>query len=74
MSIRDLWGTTTPYDVPIALADPGDALVFGYAHQLLTGLIDRQARGLLSAVPRKDAEQGRPQPAVALSAPRRATT
>jgi hypothetical protein len=37
------------------------ALVFGYAYQLLTGLIDRQAMGLLSSVPSKDAQQGRPQ-------------
>jgi hypothetical protein len=71
VSIRDLWGTTTSRSPWQILAY---ALVFGYAHQLLTGLIDREARGLLSAVPRKDAEQGRPQPAVALSAPRRATT
>jgi hypothetical protein len=108
VSIRNLRGTATPYDVPIALAllkvpagaltalgaliairgefIPGlsaldsqeqilaYALVFGYAQQLLTGLIDRQARDLLSAVPSKDAEQERPQLSVALSPPQRATT
>ncbi|MCV2489193.1 hypothetical protein OF117_07435 [Geodermatophilus sp. YIM 151500] len=95
VSIRNLKGTATPYDVPIALAllkvpagalmalgaliairgefIPGlsaldsqeqilaYALVFGYAQQLLTGLIDRQAQGLLNAVPSKDAAQDRPQ-------------
>ena len=95
VSIRNLRGTSTPYDIPIALAllkvpagaltaigaliaIQGDfipglsaldsqeqilayALVFGYAQQLLTGLIDRQAHDLLNAVPSKDAEQGRPQ-------------
>jgi hypothetical protein len=94
VSIRNLRGTETPYDVPIALAllkvpagaltaigaliairgnfVPGlsaldtqvqilaYALVFGYAQQLLTGLIDRQARQLLDAVPSKDADQSRP--------------
>jgi hypothetical protein len=93
VSIRNLRGTETPYDVPIALAMlkvpagaltaigalvairgefvPGlsaldtqeqilaYALLFGYAQQLLTGLIDKQARSLLSAVPSKDPEQGR---------------
>ena len=100
VSIRNLRGTATPYDVPIALAllkvpagaltalgaliaiqgefIPGlsaldsqeqilaYALVFGYAQQLLTGLIDRQALGLLSAVPSKDAAQDRPQLSVAM--------
>lgn len=99
VSIRNLRGTATPYDVPIALAllkvpagaltavgaliaIRGDfvpglsaldsqeqvlayALVFGYAQQLLTGLIDRQADGLLSSIPSKDAQQGRPQLSVA---------
>jgi hypothetical protein len=108
VSIRNLRGTATPYDVPIALAllkvpagaltalgaliairgefIPGlsaldsqeqilaYALVFGYAQQLLTGLIDRQALGLLSAVPSKDAEQDRPQLSVAMSAAQNATT
>jgi hypothetical protein len=99
VSIRNLRGTSTPYDLPIALSllkvpagaltaigaliairgefIPGlsaldsqeqilaYALVFGYAQQLLTGLIDRQALGLLSSVPAKDAEQSRPQLSVA---------
>jgi hypothetical protein len=99
VSIRNLRGTSTPYDLPIALSllkvpagaltalgaliairgefIPGlsaldsqeqilaYALVFGYAQQLLTGLIDRQALGLLSSVPAKDAEQDRPQLSVA---------
>jgi hypothetical protein len=95
VSIRNLRGTSTPYDLPIALAllkvpagaltaigaliairgqfVPGlsaldtqeqilaYALVFGYAQQLLTGLIDKRALGLLDSVPSKDAEQARPQ-------------
>jgi hypothetical protein len=95
VSIRNLRGTETPYDIPIALAllkvpagaltavgaliairgafIPGlsaldsqeqilaYALVFGYAQQVLTGFIDRQASQLLSSVPSKDAEQSRPQ-------------
>jgi hypothetical protein len=95
VSIRNLRGTQTPYDVPIALSllkapagaltavgaliairgafIPGlseldsqeqilaYALIFGYAQQLLTGLIDRQADQLLGSVPSKDAEQSRPQ-------------
>jgi hypothetical protein len=99
VSIRNLRGTATPYDVPIALAllkvpagaltaigaliairgefIPGlssldsqeqilaYALVFGYAQQLLTGMIDRQAMDLLNMVPSKDAQQGRPQLSVA---------
>jgi hypothetical protein len=94
VSIRNLRGTSTPYDIPIALAllkvpagaltaigaliairgefVPGlsaldsqeqilaYALIFGYAQQLLTGLIDRQALGLLDSVPSKDVEQSRP--------------
>ena len=44
--------------------------MFGYAQQLLTGLIDRQALGLLSSVPSKDAAQGRPQLSVAIPGPR----
>jgi hypothetical protein len=100
VSIRNLRGTATPYDVPIALAllkvpagaltalgaliairgefIPGlsaldsqeqilaYALVFGYAQQLLTGLIDRQAMGLLNSVPSKDPAQGRPRLSVAV--------
>jgi hypothetical protein len=107
VSIRNLRGTATPYDVPIALAllkvpagaltalgaliairgevIPGlsaldsqeqilaYALVFGYAQQLLTGLIDRQALGLLSAVPSKDAAQDRPQLSAAIPAAQNAT-
>jgi hypothetical protein len=94
VSIRNLRGTSTPYDVPVALAllkvpagaltalgalvairgefVPGlsaldnqeqvlaYALVFGYAQQLLTGLIDKKALGLLDSVPGKDPEQSRP--------------
>jgi hypothetical protein len=37
------------------------ALVFGYAQQLLTGLIDRQGQSLLAAVPLKDASVPRPE-------------
>lgn len=105
VSIRNLKGTATPYDVPIALAllkvpagaltalgaliairgefVPGlsaldsqeqilaYALVFGYAQQLLTGLIDRQAQDLLNAVPSKDPAQNRPQ--LSVTARREAT-
>ena len=94
VSIRNLRGTATPYDIPIALAllkAPAGALtavgaiiairgefvpglsaldsqeqilayslLFGYAQQLLTGLIDKRALGLLDTVPSKDAEQSRP--------------
>lgn len=93
VSIRNLRGTCTPYDIPIALAllkvpagaltalgaliairgqfIPGlsaldtqeqilaYALIFGYAQQLLTGLIDRRALDLLDTVPSKDPEQSR---------------
>ena len=103
VSIRNVRGTSTPYDLPIALAllkvpagaltaigaliairgqfVPGlsaldtqeqilaYALVFGYAQQLLTGLIDRQAHGLLNSVPSKDAEQARPRPSAAAPGP-----
>lgn len=96
VSIRNLRGTSTPYDIPVALAFlkvpagaltaigaliairgqfiPGlsaldtqeqilaYALVFGYAQQLLTGLIDKRAHSLLDKVPSKDAEQSRPPP------------
>lgn len=88
VSIRTIRGTSTPYDVPVALAClkvpagaatavaalifirgefvPGlsaldnqeqilaYALVFGYAQQLLTKLIDRQAQDVLDAVPSKE--------------------
>ncbi|MGH3912230.1 MAG: hypothetical protein ACRDTC_02280 [Pseudonocardiaceae bacterium] len=94
VSIRNLRGTSTPYDIPIALAllkvpagaitalgaliairgefIPGlsaldsqeqilaYALIFGYAQQLLTGLIDRRAHDLLDTVPSKDPEQSAP--------------
>lgn len=33
--------------------------MFGYAQQLLTGLIDKRAMGLVNSVPRKDPEQDR---------------
>lgn len=89
-SIRTIRGTSTPYDVPVALAClkvpagaatavaalifirgefvPGlsaldnqeqilaYALVFGYAQQLLTKLIDRQAQDVLNSVPSKESE------------------
>ncbi len=95
VSIKNLSGTSTPYDVPFALAAlklplgtltaiggllalrgefiPGlseldsqgqilaYALVLGYAQQLLTGLIDKQADHLLSASPGKDTHVDRPQ-------------
>jgi hypothetical protein len=95
ISIRNLRGTSTPYDIPIALAwlkvpvgaltaigaliavrgefVPGlsaldsqeqvlaYALVFGYAQQLLTGLIDRKALDVMSLVPSKDRQQSRPE-------------
>lgn len=97
VSIRNLRGTSTPYDIPIALAllkvpagaltalgaliairgefIPGlsaldtqeqilaYALIFGYAQQLLTGLIDRRAFDLLDTVPSKDPEQSSLPPA-----------
>jgi hypothetical protein len=98
LSIRNLRGTQTPYDIPIALAwlkvpvgaltaigtliairgafVPGlsaldsqeqvlaYALIFGYAQQLLTGLIDRHALQVLASVPSKDPEQDQPLPPV----------
>jgi hypothetical protein len=98
ISIRNLRGTATPYDIPIALAwlkvpvgaltaigaliairgafIPGlsaldsqeqvlaYALIFGYAQQLLTGLIDRQALEVMASVPSKDPDQDRPPPPV----------
>lgn len=88
IAIRNLNGTTTPYDVPLALAVlkvplgaltsigllialQGDfvpglseldsqgqilayALVFGYAQQLLSGLLDRHAQGIIATAPGKD--------------------
>lgn len=88
VSVRNIRGTSTPYDIPIALAVlkvpagaltalgaliairgefvPGlsaldsqeqilaYALVFGYAQQILTRLIDAQAGTVLDSVPSKD--------------------
>lgn len=90
VSIRNIRGTSTPYDVPVALAClkvpagaatavaalvfiRGDfvpglseldsqeqilayALVFGYAQQLLTKLIDQRAQDVLNSVPSKDTD------------------
>lgn len=94
VSIRNLRGTSTPYDVPIALAALklplgaltalvaliaihgqfvpglstldsqeqvlGYAIVFGYAQQALTTLIDRRAQDLLGHVPSTDSDAPRP--------------
>ena len=93
-AIRNLRGTSIPYDVPLALAFlkvpigsltavaailllgggfvPGlseldsqrqilaYALVFGYAQQLVTQLIDKQAQSLMNAVPSKDPDGTQP--------------
>ena len=98
VSLRNVRGTSTPYDVPVALAllklptgaltaiaaliaIRGDfvpglsaldsqeqilayALAFGYAQQLLTGLIDRQGQSILSGVPSKDSAGQRPSTAL----------
>jgi hypothetical protein len=95
VNIRNLRGTSTPYDVPVALSllkvpagaltalaalfairgqfVPGlsaldsqeqilaYALVFGYAQQLLTRLIDRQAGTVLDSVVSKEATVERPE-------------
>ena len=95
IAIRNLQGTSTPYDVPFALAAlklpvgvltaiggllalRGDfipglsqldsqgqilayALVLGYAQQLLTGYVDRQAEHLLSNAPGKETGVSRPE-------------
>lgn len=95
VSIKNLSGTSTPYDVPFALAAlklplgtltaiggllvlrgqfvPGlseldsqgqilaYALILGYAQQLLTSLIDKQAGHLLASAPGKDTQVPRPQ-------------
>jgi hypothetical protein len=100
VSIRNLKGTTTPYDVPVALAVlkvplgaftailalvairaefvPGlssldsqeqilaYALVFGFAQQVFTRLLDQRAQTLLENLPSKDAADAPPSP---LSAP-----
>jgi len=96
VSIRNLKGTTSPYDVPVALAllkvplgaftailalvairadfVPGlssldsqeqilaYALVFGFAQQLFTRLLDQQAQTLLENLPSKDAADEPPRP------------
>lgn len=93
-SIRNVRGTSTPYDVPIALAllkpplgaltavssilllggnfVPGlseldsqrqilaYALVFGYAQQLISRLIDNQADSIMKSLPGKDGGDNRP--------------
>ncbi len=95
VSINKLRGTSTPYDVPTALAllkapfgamtavgaiifirggfVPGlsdldsqvqilaYAFVFGYAQQLLTGLIDKQAQAVLDSVPSMGAAAHHPE-------------
>ena len=100
VSIRKVRGTSTPYDVPTALAVlkvpfgtmtaigtlvviRGDfipglsaldsqvqilsyALLFGYAQQLLTGLIDRHAQEILSSIPSKDSTVPRPEVATSV--------
>lgn len=107
VSLRNVRGTSTPYDVPVALAFlklptgaltaiaaliaiRGDfvpglsaldsqeqilayALAFGYAQQLLTGLIDRQGQSILSGVPSKDAVGTRPSTALGNGLPATAT-
>jgi hypothetical protein len=92
VSIRNTNGTSTPYNVAIALAllkFPAGALtavgalivirgelvpgltaldtpqilayvlVFGYAQQLLTGLVDKRALNLLGSIPSRDPAHGR---------------
>jgi hypothetical protein len=95
-AIRNLRGTSIPYDVPLALAFlkvpigsltavaailllgggfvPGlseldsqrqilaYALLFGYAQQLATQFIDKQAQSLMNAVPSKDPDGTQPSP------------
>ena len=94
VSIRTINGTSSPYDVPVALAllkvpfgamtaigaliairgefVPGlseldsqvqilaYAFVFGYAQQLLTGLVDRHAQEILESLPGKTTERAPP--------------
>jgi hypothetical protein len=96
-AIRNIRGSSTPYDIPIALAFlkvpsgsltavagilllgggfvPGlseldsqrqilaYALLFGYAQQLGTQLIDKQAQSILNSLPSKDPEAKQPTPA-----------
>ncbi|MBM7807643.1 hypothetical protein JOD57_003480 [Geodermatophilus bullaregiensis] len=102
-SIRNLKGTTSPYDVPVAVATlkvplgaltavlgliaiRGDfvpglsaldsqvqilayALVFGFAQQLLTRLLDQRAQTLLDGLPSKDVADGMPVPLPARPTP-----
>ena len=103
VSINKLRGTSTPYDVPTALAllkapfgamtavgaiifirggfVPGlsdldsqvqilaYAFVFGYAQQLLTGLIDKQAQAVLDSVPSMGAADHHPEVVPATAPP-----
>jgi hypothetical protein len=103
VSLRNVRGTSTPYDVPVSLAFlklptgaltaiaaliaiRGDfvpglsaldsqeqilayALAFGYAQQLLTGLVDRQGQTILSGVPSKDSVGQRPSTALTQGLP-----
>lgn len=103
ISINKLRGTSTPYDVPTALAllkapfgamtavaaiifirggfVPGlsdldsqvqilaYAFVFGYAQQLLTGLIDKQAQVVLNSLPSMGAAEHHPEVVPAKIAP-----
>ncbi len=96
VSIRRLRGTSTPYDVPVALAMlkvplgaftailalvaiQGDfvpgltvldsqeqilayALIFGFAQQVFTRLLDNKAQDLLEGLPNKDASTPPPRP------------
>jgi hypothetical protein len=101
LAIRNIRGTSLPYDVPLALAFlkvpmgalaavvgilllgggfvPGlseldsqrqilaYALLLGYAQQVGTQLIDKQAQTLLNSVPSKDLDAKQPTPTVSLS-------
>ncbi len=107
VSLRNVRGTSTPYDVSVSLAllklptgaltalaaliairgefIPGlsaldsqeqilaYALVFGYAQQLLTGLVDRQAQTIVGGIPSKDPATERPSTALAQGLPAPAT-
>jgi hypothetical protein len=101
-AIRNIRGTSTPYDIPIALAAlkvptgaltaaagllllrgqfvPGlsaldsqeqilaYALVLGYAQQIFTRLVDRQAQSILATVPSKETRAVQPASAPRTSA------
>ena len=103
-SIRNVRGTSTPYDVPIALAllkpplgalsavagivliggafIPGlsqldtqpqilaYSLLFGYAQQLISRLIDNQAHNILNSVPSKDSDGKKPVPPTQMPPPK----